>query len=286
MTAPAPALSLVVCTRDRAAHLDPFCAALQALRCAEPWEIVLVDNASRDATRQRLDLFARGSPVPTRVVHEPRPGLGAARNAGVRASAAPLVAFTDDDCYPEPDYLDAVLRVFADPAVDYMGGRIRLHDAADDPITTRDVDEPTPLPPYSFVPAGLIQGANMAVRRDVLLSIGLFDPQLGPGTPFCNDDVDLVARASLAGHGGGYFPEPSVLHHHRRRSAGAVAALRRTYDRGRGAYYGKRVLDGPARLRYVKELWWSLRGPSRATAFRELGGALRYAVHRATSQRG
>jgi glycosyltransferase involved in cell wall biosynthesis len=280
-TTSGPALSLVVCTRDRAAVLAPCLEALGALRCEARWELVLVDNGSRDETRARLDAFAREAKVPVTVVGEPLRGLGRARNAGVRASQGAVVAFTDDDCYPAPDFLDAVLQVFADPGVGYMGGRIARFDPADDPITTRDVAEPTPLPPYSFVPTGLIQGANMAARREVLFAVGLFDPALGPGTPFCNDDVDFVARAALAGFGGGYFPGPCVYHHHRRRSPDAVRALRSTYDFGRGAYYAKRLLDGPARGRYAKAFYWSMRRPPTAMALRELGGALRYVATRA-----
>ena len=276
-----PAISLVVCTRDRGARLEPALAALARLACRRPWELVLVDNGSRDDTRARLDAFAAPAPIAARVVSEPRPGLGRARNAGVLASRGAVVAFTDDDCYPAPDYLDAVLAVFDDPAVGYMGGRITLHDRTDDPVTTRDVAVATPLPAGSFVPAGLIQGANMAARREVLTAVGLFDPELGAGTPFCNEDVDFAARASAAGYAGGYFPGPCVAHHHRRRSPGAVGRLRADYDRGRGAYYAKQLLDGPARGAYARALYWSLRGVPTPPAVRELAGALRYAAHRA-----
>ncbi|CAA9308305.1 MAG: hypothetical protein AVDCRST_MAG11-1309 [uncultured Gemmatimonadaceae bacterium] len=278
----AVALSLVVCTRDRDAVLGDALATLDRLRCRRSWELVLVDNGSRDGTRARLDAFAARATVTVRVLGEPRPGLGRARNAGVLAARGAIVAFTDDDCYPAPDYLDAVLAVFDDPAVGYMGGRITLFDPGDDPVTTRDVPHATPLPPRSFVPAGLIQGANMAARRDVLLAVRLFDPELGAGTPFCNEDVDFVARASAAGYAGGYFPGPCVAHHHRRRSAGAVGRLRAGYDRARGAYYAKQLLDdGPVRREYARALYWSLRGVPARPAVRELAGALHYAAHRA-----
>ena len=276
-----PAISLVVCTRDRGPVLDAALSALARLTCRRAWELVLVDNGSRDDTRARLDAFASRATIDVRVVSEPRPGLGRARNAGVLASRGALIAFTDDDCYPAPGYLDAVLAVFDDPAVGYMGGRITLHDPGDDPVTTRDVAEATPLPARSFVPAGLIQGANMAARREVLLAVRLFDPELGAGTPFCNEDVDFAARASAAGYAGGYFPGPCVAHHHRRRSAGAVGRLRADYDRGRGAYYAKQLLDGPVRGTYARALYWSLRGVPTPPSVRELAGALRYAAHRA-----
>lgn len=257
-------------------------ACSHSARCAAPVSGSSCSSTTARATKRALlDTFAAAAPFDVRVVTEPRPGLGRARNAGVLASCGAVVAFTDDDCYPAPDYLDAVLAVFRDPALGFMGGRIVLHDPLDDPITTRDVAESTRLPAGSVVPTGLVQGANMAARRDVLLRVGLFDPALGPGTPFCNDDVDFVARASLAGYAGGYFPGPCVRHHHGRRSPEAVRRLRAIYDRGRGAYYAKRMLDGPARAQFARELYWTLRAAPPARALRELGGALRYAAHRA-----
>ena len=285
---PAPlALSLVVCTRDRAHAIGPCLGALAELRSPAPWELVLVDNGSRDHTRALLDRFAaEAAGLRVQVASEPRPGLARARNAGVAASRGDVVAFTDDDCLPAPDYVDAVLRVFEDRRIGYMGGRIALHDPLDDPITTRDVPEPTPLPPYSFVPAGVIQGANMAVRREVLLRVALFDPALGAGTPFPSEDVDLAARAALAGDAGGYFPGPCVRHAHGRRTAAAVARLRAGYSRGRGAYYAKRLIDGPARGRYARELYWTLRRVPERHAVQELRGALHYAACRAARRAG
>jgi GT2 family glycosyltransferase len=140
------------------------------------------------------------------------------------------------------------------------------------------------IPPRSVVPAGVIQGANMAFRRDVLERIGGFDGALGAGTPFASEDVDAVARASAAGVAGGYFPAPTVAHHHRRRNAADIADLWRRYDRGRGAYYAKCILDFPQRARYAR-FWWQTRGgDSWSATLNEVAGAIDYCLRRATGR--
>ena len=72
----------------------------------------------------------------------------------------------------------------------------------------------------------------MAVRRNVIAAVGPFDPDLGAGTPFPAEDVELVARASAAGWLGGYYPGPIVYHDHGRSSPSAVKHILKEYDLG------------------------------------------------------
>lgn len=281
-----PLVSLIVCTRNRAEKLEALFSALGRVRARAAWELVIVDNGSSDETQSRLHTLARGLDVRTTIVREPRQGLGRARNAGVSAARAALLAFTDDDCYPAADYIDRVVEAFASSERAYMGGRILLYDTEDHPITIRADAAPIPIPAYSVVPTGLVQGANMAFRRAVLDRIGGFDNALGPGTPFCNDDVDAVARASAAGFAGSYVPEPVVHHHHGRQNPGEVAELWRSYDHGRGAYYAKCMFDLPTRWQ-VARYWWQSVGVEKSGAtVRELEGALEYVLRRLTRRLG
>jgi len=284
--AEAPLLSLIVCTRNRSERLHDFAQALSRMRCSMTWELVLVDNGSSDDTAERVRGLASQVQAPVMIVDEPRRGLGRARNAGVRRARGDILVFIDDDCYPATDYLDRITDAFADSALDYLGGRILLHDSGDYPITIRVDTLPIPIPPHSVVPAGLVQGANMAFRRRVLETFGGFDDALGPGTPFCNDDVDAVARASAAGFAGSYLPGPTVYHHHRRRARQDIAALQRTYDRGRGAYYAKCILDLPTRRNVARHWWRSARAAAFSATVREIKGAVEYCVRRATGRLG
>jgi GT2 family glycosyltransferase len=281
-----PLLSLIVCTRNRSEKLEAFFDAIGRMRARASWELVMVDNGSTDGTPSRLSALARRLDARITIVSEPRQGLGRARNAGVRGARGALLAFTDDDCYPALDYVDRIVDAFADSTRDYIGGRILLHDAEDHPMTIRVDSAPIRIPARSVVPTGLVQGANMAFRREVLDRIGGFDAALGPGTPFCNDDVDAVARASAVGFPGSYVPEPVVYHHHGRRDAVDVAALWRTYDRGRGAYYAKCILDLPMRREFAR-YWYQTVGTQKLSAtMRELEGALDYIFRRLTRRLG
>ncbi len=281
-----PLLSLIVCTRDRSGRLDAFFEALGRMRARTAWELVIVDNGSIDDTPVRLATLAGSLEAPVTIVREPRPGLGRARNAGVTAARGALLAFTDDDCYPAVDYIDSVADAFADREQGFLAGRILLYDAQDHPITIRVDSTPIPIPPRSVVPTGLVQGANMAFRREVLERIGGFDDALGPGTPFCNDDVDAAARASAAGFAGSFVPEPVVHHHHGRRDPAEISALWRSYDHGRGAYYAKCIFELPIRWRVARYWWQSVGVQTFGATVRELEGALDYTMRRLTRRLG
>lgn len=276
-----PEVSVIICTRNRTRQLRACLDQVSRLESAGPWELVIVDNGSSDATPEFLAGYRRTAPVPVTVVHEQTPGQGRARNAGVSAARGDILAFTDDDCYPAPDWLRQVQRVFADPALGYMGGRILLHDPADAAITIQTSTELKRFAPHSFLPAGSIQGANMSVRRQVLDEVGAFDPLFGPGTPFIADDIELVARASAAGWSGIYCPDAVVYHHHGRRSHAAVGELRWRYSRGRGAYFAKFLLRRETRSRYVVEWLRSVRHGGLRQFATECAGAAHYLVRRA-----
>jgi glycosyltransferase involved in cell wall biosynthesis len=254
------AISLVICTRNRAAALRGCLDSLAALQF-EPraWELIVVNNASTDNTDEVLQAFAREVPFRATVVQSQRPGLSRARNSGVAATHAPIVAFTDDDCYVAPDFLTRIVDVFRREQYGYIGGRVLLHDPSDAPETIKEDTEAAEIAPYSCVPPGFIHGANMAFRREVWDAVGGFDPLLGSGTRFIADDVDFLGRVSAAGWPGAYRPEPVVRHHHGRKPGPDVAKLRTLYARGRGAYYIKGCLDARMRPQYSRHWYWNLR---------------------------
>lgn len=273
-------LSLVVCTRNRAVKLSRALEALTTLEADFAWELVLVDNGSSDRTAEVLEAFRRRWPLPVQVVSAPVEGLSRARNAGWRAAVGDVVCFTDDDCYLDAGHLRAVIAAFAAPQIGFLGGRVELFDVRDFPISIQPSKHRREFSPGQFVPAGVVQGANMAFRRVVLETIGGFDEELGAGTDFPAEDIDAVCRTSLAGWGGVYEPSVLVLHHHERRAREAVA-LKRQYDQGRGAYNAK-ALFTHNRMRWLpRAMAWSLRTSlSRpSTPFWELLGGLRY-LHR------
>jgi glycosyltransferase involved in cell wall biosynthesis len=278
-------VSLIVCTRNRAARLHAFFERLALLETPPGgWELILVDNASTDDTASRLERFASAVPFPVRCAYAPVAGLGRARNVGLAHARGRVLVFTDDDCYPQPDYLRAFVEVFEEHPVGFAGGRIVLHDPADARLAVNDLVEPAEIPPRRVIPSGLVKGANMAVRREVVAAIGGFDPRLGAGTAcMSGEDTEFVARAAWAGWAGRSDPRPVVAHHHGRKPGADATRQRRAYDHGRGAYYAKLLLDPRARGAYARSWFRRVRrrgaGPAALGQLsRELAGAARYLI--------
>jgi glycosyltransferase involved in cell wall biosynthesis len=277
-----PKVSLIVCTRDRAARLPDFLSRIALLESpSADWELILVDHASTDGTPGLLEEFTSGAPFRVRHLRSMARGLSGAKNEGLARAGGEILAFTDDDCYPRPDFLRAVVEVFAEHRVGVVGGRVVLHDPTDAKFCLKDVDTPAAIQPASFVPAGTIHGANMAVTREVVAAIGGFDPMLGPGTACpAAEDVDYIARAVWAGWTARYDPRPVVAHHHRRKPGKETEQCRRVYDYGRGAYYAKFLLESRTRSVYLRN-WYGVtrttpRKIARGRLIREIAGARRY----------
>jgi GT2 family glycosyltransferase len=265
------------------------------------WELVIIDNGSQDDTGSFLSSLPKQfKNIKIATAFEAKPGLAAARNKGWRLATGCIVAFTDDDCYVCENYVDAMVSAFdVDPMLGVVGGRILLFDAEDLNLTILDREEYLYLPPRTFVPTGVVQGANMAFRRRALEQIGGFDEEFGAGTKFPAEDIDAVAAVLWSGMSGGYNPAPIVYHHHRRRKASEAEILLRNYDEGRGAYYAKYVLNRESRSVYsrawmksiVSDIYCAVRSvrsgkrPTIRRSFRELRSGVRYVLLRCCTKR-
>ena len=200
----------------------------------------MVDNhPTTPRTRQVVDSF------PTvRYVREDRPGLDAARNRALREAATPIVAFNDDDAVPETDWLDHLLRPFADPRVWCSTGLtlpLELETPAQEWFERhspfgrgfeRRMFDGTRHDPVAVGRVGA--GVNMAVRREVLDELGGFDEALDAGTASrSGGDHEMFGRLLAAGHRIVYEPAAVSWHRHRR----SWSELRDTiYGYGVGVY--------------------------------------------------
>ncbi len=192
-------VSLIIGTRDRSQRLARFLESVRRLKFERRWEFIIVDNGSVDKTAALVEDFIAASSIPVAYVFEPRPGLGNAHNAGLRIARGEILAFTDDDCYPAPDFLCRIWSGFEDVTLGYITGRIMFHDSTDYPITINESTTSLTIPAHSFIPPGDVQGANMAFRASVLRDIDGFDPLFEPGSLFNSEDLDVAARASALG---------------------------------------------------------------------------------------
>ncbi len=236
-------VTLLLCTRDRGASLDRTLASItRAAETFDGLEVVVVDNGSRDDTPVRLRAWQGAQLCPVTVVHEPRPGLARARNAGLARAKGRIVAMTDDDCVLDPGFFAMLVARFAAvPAPVVIGGRILLGDPADLPVTIKLEDHAMIAPAGGF-PGGFVMGANLAFTRDVVALIGPFDERFGAGAPFrAAEDTDFLFRAMGRGIPVRYDPWFVVAHHHGRRSPQALRALMAGYAYGDGAVYAKHL---------------------------------------------
>lgn len=284
-------VSLIICTRNRAASLRTCLTYVSQLQSPGNWELIVVDNGSSDETPNLLKEYAATAPFPVVLIHEPNPGLSRARNAGIAKATGGIIAFTDDDCYVTADFLKEIVKVFEDENIGFMGGRVLLFDPSDAPRTIRPECVPYRIEPYQFIDAGQLIGANMAFRRSLLVSIGAFDPAFGAGSRFrSGEDTDIQARASAMGAIGAYAPTPLVWHHHGRKPGRDCDALDKNYDYGRGAYFAKFIMAPQTRLLFLKNWYWgtlsNLQDRQFSTIGRELRGALGYILYRAWTLRG
>jgi glycosyltransferase involved in cell wall biosynthesis len=197
-------VSVVVPTYRRAANLPRLIAALEAQTLArDRFEVVVVDNGSDDDTPAVLAALAASSPlrlVPLRV--EVNEGPARARNLGWRASSAPLVAFTDDDCVPRPDWLaQAVATAWATPHLGVLqGATLRPVGAA--VATMRSVVRETLRPSPYF------EGCNLVFPREVLERTGGFDESF----PFSGEDT-AAGWAAVEDGGEWVFDETAAVEH-------------------------------------------------------------------------
>ncbi|GAA4681817.1 glycosyltransferase family 2 protein [Frondihabitans cladoniiphilus] len=247
-----PGITVVVCSivnreDDLRLLLETF-AAIDYPKA----EFVLVDNRpivpADDPLPGILEVFPG-----VRLVHEPRPGLSTARNAGVRAARNEVVVFTDDDVRVNPDWLHVIGRRFAQPdGIDALSGLIlpaeletpaqiwfegyyggfagertfaplALEAVTDLPgpvrgsllrVTDARGAEVKRLPIYGVGAYGA--GANMAFRRSALTRIRGFDDALGTGTP-AKGGEDLAANIDVLWTGGRLAFEPRAVVHHKHR---------------------------------------------------------------------
>jgi len=243
-------VAVVLCTRDRPAFLE---SALPELRAAlrDEDEAVVVDSASLDPAVRRV-----GEEAGFRVVRASRPGLALARNVGIASTTAPLLAFTDDDCRPRPDWTARLARHFVDPTVGFTTGRV-MPDRRDGPLVAVKTDKD----PRRFLgaqdPAPTGHGANMSMRRIALEAIHGFDETLGAGTDFrAGEDHDVFYRLLRAGWAGVYDPDIVVVHS-QWRGKGEVVRLRYGYGIGSGAVAMKVMrLDGRLGRRLLWQRIW------------------------------
>jgi glycosyltransferase involved in cell wall biosynthesis len=244
-----PELSIIICTHNRADLLRKTLDSLLLLEDIEVVEVIVVDNQSSDHTEAVIDqyLLQNEGKLIVHSLFERVLGLSAARNAGIRASSAKLVAFLDDDAIPTRQWVRVILDTFEQmPEVMAMGGQIAprfetkrppwLIKPFELPLTIIDLGKRVREYPVNLHPFG----ANMALRKSVFEAI-LFPLDLGrKGNMLLSGEESWVFhKLSKEGQKVLYHPNMSVEHF--------IPANRLTREWMTQRYYYQGISNGNAR---------------------------------------
>jgi glycosyltransferase involved in cell wall biosynthesis len=236
--------SIIVCTRNRSASVKETLDSLFQLDACD-YEVLVVDN-STGTERELTEKYSSAAGV--RYLHEPRRGLNVARNTGIAHAGGDILAFTDDDCLPEKNWLQATLRNFSEASVWACTSRIVQHSregAADlfEAVAGQDLGEhkrtftrddihfgpgfllanlrkvfAKHMKSSAPVPFGIGHGSGMVFRKAVFKDggCGLFDERFGSGAKLGGcDDIEMLYRVLKSGHSVVYEPAAVVRHKHR-----------------------------------------------------------------------
>jgi glycosyltransferase involved in cell wall biosynthesis len=258
-------VSVIISTYNRGALLKRTLTALQNQRTAPglSWELVIVDNNSSDATRSVVSAASEIFPVPLRYVFEPRQGLSHGRNTGIENAKGGILAFTDDDCRQEGDWLQCVVDCMQRWSADGLGGRILPEWSSPPPAwlaTDRHLwtsiamlDDSTvrrvELGPWQREHGFRVWGANMAFRRSAFEVLGGFDTKSGPRglKKYSHEEIDFVRRVVESGRIVMFDPTPTVHHWV------SAERLRKRFYRWHSFYYGEgsAFRTGPPNSRHL-----------------------------------
>jgi cellulose synthase/poly-beta-1,6-N-acetylglucosamine synthase-like glycosyltransferase len=173
--------------------------------------VLIVDNNSTDDTRSVVEHAFGRSRIPVSYIFEPRQGVSHGRNAGIQRARAPIIAFTDDDIRPAPDWIASIWQAFAaHPEIECLGGKVlpRWPEHVPSWLTKRQTaplaildrgDREIPLGADYAAPC--LYGANLACRRSAFLRAGLFSPEY-----LRTEDREIQLRMWRAGVRGLYVP--------------------------------------------------------------------------------
>jgi GT2 family glycosyltransferase len=201
----APRVSVVVCSYNGGRTLAQCLRSLAELDYPD-YEVIVVNDGSTDDTHEILARFPA-----VRAIHQPNRGLSVARNVGLHAATGAIIAYTDSDCFADPDWLTHLVYQFERSGADAVGGpNLTPEDGWLAACVAAAPGQPTHVLESDQV-AEHIPGCNMAFRKDALVAINGFDPQYRKA----GDDVDICWRLQQAGRWITFAPGAFVWHHRR-----------------------------------------------------------------------
>lgn len=215
-------ISAIICTHNRDNYLGAAIDSLLAQDFPGSFEVVVVDNASKDNTREVVE--ARLPNPKLEYVYEPITGLSVARNTGAKTASAEILAYLDDDAVASSQWLRVLYEAYqSNNKLAIAGGKVTL-------IWPEDINPPKWLSVelsgnlgyydlgnsvvYIDQPGLTPRGLNYSIRRTFLEQIGGFDINLGRVGKklLSNEELYTTELALKQGWQVAYLPEALVAH--------------------------------------------------------------------------
>jgi O-antigen biosynthesis protein len=234
-----PRVSVVVCAYNAERTMDACLESLRTLNYPD-YEVIVVNDGSTDATlaiSERHKAVYDADPGGPRmsIISQPNKGLSVARNVGAHAATGEIVAYTDSDCVPDPDWLAFLVFKFVRSGFVAVGGP---NFPPPEPHLVPAAVAVSPGGPTHVLlndeVAEHIPGCNMAFTKKALDEIGGFEPMYTAA----GDDVDLCWRLQNRGFPVGFSPAATVWHY-RRNTVKAYLKQQMGYGKAEALLYFK-----------------------------------------------
>jgi len=227
-----PKITVLVCTYNRADSIKDLLDCLLTQDLKEGYEVIVVDNNSKDNTKQAVGSFEPRFNGRLRYFFESKQGKPYALNLGIKEAQGEIIVFTDDDCLVDKDYLSKINEAFQKYGneIGVVGGRITPYwvDGTKPPKWFSDIKPDSELKIYFNGPLGTLDygdkpfvidfskevhknghfyGANISIKKEFLDKYGYYDPKMTLG-----QDTEICLRLFKAGVKGMYEPKINVNH--------------------------------------------------------------------------
>ena len=241
----APAISVVIPSWNRHEQLLDCLRALDRQTLpGDAFEVIVVDDGSSPALDEAVCRLACGRPL--RLIHQENGGPAAARNRGLEAATGAALAFTDDDCLPEPHWLESMLAAWRATPDALIGGSTYNGLRDDVWAETSQLILDMVYEHFNADPdrAYFFASNNMLCGREACLAGGGFDPTFR----IASEDRDLCDRWRAARRPLRWVPDARIEHRHRQTWLGFLRMHYR-YGRGACAYWRTRRARGTGTMR-------------------------------------
>jgi len=241
-----PRISVVVCSYNGSRTIRETLEGLKRVEYPD-FEVIVVNDGSTDTTP------AIAAEYPLRLISTENRGLSSARNTGWQAASGEIVAYIDDDAWPDPHWLHYLAHTFTTTDYAAVGGP-NIPPPGDGPVAECVANAPGG-PVHVLLSdreAEHIPGCNMAFRREALAAVGGFDPRFR----VAGDDVDLCWRLQDRGGKIG-FHAGAVVWHHRRNSVKAYWRQQKGYGKAEALLEAKwpQRFNGPGHLAWSGRIY-------------------------------